>query len=755
MTDYELASADVARSTRLLRWILHRTRPAMGWLPLILILALLIVLERGVTATGWFGSSTWTISAALYLGFTVGWLTGRWRGFWLWTCVVGLATVSVILAVPDAWETRQAEIPWYVTLWESVRQLYIAAWSWLRIVTQGGSSTDTTALQLALGQLGWVVGAGAAWSVVRRTRMEVAITPLLGALALLAYFANLPLMYVPFALGVSVVLGAIWRLSALEYQWQQARIDYSREIRVDAVVTTVLLAVAVFVMALVLSPVRLNAPARWFAGLPPVARADAALERAFLGLSRRATGRGSDGLFDGPGGRGALPRSFLLGDAPTLYETVMFEAVTDRQVEANWFTVSYDVYTGRGWARSESTPESIDPGAVLQPLPAGPYATVQQQVDWQYDDRPSRYVLGAPLAFGDKTTAYWRSGRDLVRVTGDASRYRATSVVPIAAADDLRTVSTDTAPTALRARYTALPRDLAPEIAALAVETTAGAATDYDRAVALEQFLRQYPYSLDVAAPPGDLDPVAFFLFELQAGYCDYYASSMVVMARSLGLPARFVIGFRQGEIGPDGRQTVRQIDGHSWPEIYFPGFGWIPFEPTAAYPALERGGAGTTSSGDQQAPDILSVPETAAIAAGRPWWSRAASALIVATAIPLIILLLRQRRERDALTVGALYGELVQRAPGVGIRMGPHLTPDEFAANAHHDLQVWRDGRTGAIAAWLDTLIRDVAAGVVRASYERPPVAATTADDEVWRRRTRWWRVRLLWLRLLQRLSE
>lgn len=80
-----------------------------------------------------------------------------------------------------------------------------------------------------------------------------------------------------------------------------------------------------------------------------------------------------------------------------------------------------------------------------------------------------------------------------------------------------------------------------------------------------------------------------YVLFDIRQGYCDYYASAMAVMARALGIPARVVSGYAQGEWMPDGRYRVRQRDAHTWVEIYFPGFGWVEFEPTAAQPSILR----------------------------------------------------------------------------------------------------------------------------------------------------------------------
>jgi len=128
-------------------------------------------------------------------------------------------------------------------------------------------------------------------------------------------------------------------------------------------------------------------------------------------------------------------------------------------------------------------------------------------------------------------------------------------------------------------------------VLALARQLTQASPTPFDRAVSIESYLRTFPYTLDVEPPPPGRDIVDYFLFTEQKGYCDYYASSMVVLARAAGLPARFVIGYASGEYNASTAEyVVRQKDAHSWAEIYFSGVGWIEFEPTSGQPAIERG---------------------------------------------------------------------------------------------------------------------------------------------------------------------
>jgi protein-glutamine gamma-glutamyltransferase len=139
--------------------------------------------------------------------------------------------------------------------------------------------------------------------------------------------------------------------------------------------------------------------------------------------------------------------------------------------------------------------------------------------------------------------------------------------------------------------YLQLP-PLDERIPELAKQVTAGAATAYDKARLIENYLRsgRFKYTLVLTGKPGD-DPLPHFLFETRAGHCEYFASSMAVMLRTLGVPTREVNGFLPGEYNElGGDYIVRASDAHSWVEVFFPGNGWIVFDPTPDAPEGSMG---------------------------------------------------------------------------------------------------------------------------------------------------------------------
>lgn len=181
---------------------------------------------------------------------------------------------------------------------------------------------------------------------------------------------------------------------------------------------------------------------------------------------------------------------------------------------------------------------------------------------------PASEVFGTrSLAFGD---SYTFTG---LRLSGDTHGIREA----VLAAAHHSDAYADT----VRADYLALPDGVETDVYALAGQITQDAQTDFDRAAALCAYLRSaYPYTLAQNVPPAGRDFVSWFLLDEQQGYCTSFATAMAVMARMVGLPARYIEGYAAV---PDSDSVARvtQQQAHAWVEIYFSGFGWLPFDPT------------------------------------------------------------------------------------------------------------------------------------------------------------------------------
>jgi len=150
-------------------------------------------------------------------------------------------------------------------------------------------------------------------------------------------------------------------------------------------------------------------------------------------------------------------------------------------------------------------------------------------------------------------------------------------------------VAGDAYPSWATEHYLGVPERYRAGLARLAEEITAGTENAYDKAVAITNYLRLHiEYSSAVPAAPEGQDPVMWVLFQAKKGFCNYYASAEVLLLRSIGIPARLAVGFARGEL-ENGAYTVHRRDAHAWPEVYFPGIGWVEFEPTSSQDPLVR----------------------------------------------------------------------------------------------------------------------------------------------------------------------
>jgi hypothetical protein len=199
----------------------------------------------------------------------------------------------------------------------------------------------------------------------------------------------------------------------------------------------------------------------------------------------------------------------------------------------------------------------------------------------------------------------------------------------------------------------------------------------YDKVVALESYLRtHYTYSLQVKLPP-DQEAVSWFLFRSgHRGYCIYFATAMAILARSLGIPARVVSGYAPGTYDPQlQRQIIRGTDAHSWTQVYFSGYGWVNFEPTAGFSAFSRTLPGLTSTGSKSG---------SLFGSGTAWGLYQVLGMIVGVLIVIALLLcmlclLSLQRLRPRAQAGELYRCVCLLATWAGCVPRSWQTPHEY----------------------------------------------------------------------------
>jgi transglutaminase-like putative cysteine protease len=305
----------------------------------------------------------------------------------------------------------------------------------------------------------------------------------------------------------------------------------------------------------------------------------------------------------------------------------------DASQRSYWRGETRTVYTGSGWEKAvadrrdpliditgDTTNITIDPQ-----IDASKLKTVEVKQTYTFEKGAKypvffgAYAISSLVSINDASSGYENYGLLLwspksselllnkpSRGTVDFPKsYSIVSQVPIVDEAGLRTVSTDAENSAALQEYLSLPETLPLRVKTLAQSITESAANPYDKVKAIEEYLKKtYPYTNKPNLKLGkSKDFVDRFLFEVKEGYCDYFSTAMAVMTRSIGVPARWVKGYASGISsveearqhgtipdtvpqdlnGPDV-YTVRNSNAHSWVEVYFAGWGWIPFEPTSGF---------------------------------------------------------------------------------------------------------------------------------------------------------------------------
>ncbi|AZH24495.1 transglutaminase TgpA family protein [Haloplanus aerogenes] len=250
--------------------------------------------------------------------------------------------------------------------------------------------------------------------------------------------------------------------------------------------------------------------------------------------------------------------------------------------EAYWATATYDRYTGSGWVRTGDT----DPYVGRLGQPPGGGRELQQTVtaETELGAMPAAWRPTAVEGLPNSRIRVTPQGTLRPATTIDAGEsYTVTSRVPDAPPAELQSAGTDY-PDDVVETYTRLPASTPDRVAERAANVTADAETPYEKAVAIESYLESSKrYSLTVERPEGDVADA--FLFEMDAGYCTYFATTMVTMLRAEGVPARFVTGYTPGERVGEDEWVVRGLDSHAWVQVYVPDEGWVRFDPTPANP--------------------------------------------------------------------------------------------------------------------------------------------------------------------------
>ena len=305
------------------------------------------------------------------------------------------------------------------------------------------------------------------------------------------------------------------------------------------------------------------------------------------------------GAGQGPGSGDALkivnPMTDLRRDLKQGEDVDLVSVTTDQEAPHHLRFAVLSNFNGQEWTTgNRSVPDDQTANGETLPAPVGVDSTVSRtEYDASYvtsEDFESRWLpVPAPAAEVDApgiwkyddSTMDFLSGND---DTASSLDYRATGIELEYTQEEL--ASAGVPPSNIRDTYLELPSDLPSVVRKLALEVTTGRTNPFEQAVVLQEWFRdsgEFTYSLDAPSGNGSQDLEAFLTEgrDGRTGYCEQFASAMAVMARTLGIPARVAVGFLRPTQTGDDTYVYSSRDLHAWTELYFPGSGWVLFDPT------------------------------------------------------------------------------------------------------------------------------------------------------------------------------
>ncbi|HEX6139750.1 MAG TPA: transglutaminase domain-containing protein [Candidatus Limnocylindria bacterium] len=578
-------------------WLRRLTKPREGWLALALLFVMLLSLSWSVQRAGWLEQADFLVPVAFYAI-----ALGTLLGLTAWSVVAVLPLAAVAGVGIGLWAVGGEYFP---DLDQLGRLLALRgdAIEWTRLVVDVGYAPQLTPYAIGMALLTFATGFIAAYTIYRHHRVVDAIL-LVAAPMIVNQSATLAPVFGYLVLFMLAAL-LLWLRAALvsrQESWQRRRVNENVEVPAAIMRSGVVFIGGSIALAWILTLVAVAAPltAVWNSADTVWTGLRNQFEGVFGGINNPES-RISGSSF-GPSFR--ISGHWFSSDEP-----VLTLAATKPYYLA---TTVYDRYTGHGFVQTDGVERLVAAGDAVfpgetpeRPTQSDAFTAETVTIEMQKTTGRNLFTPGyptrvlAPVYVNEMAGQPLLGGLSAASAIPAGSGYLITAAISQATKAQLAAAGTEY-PELIRRYYlgtdgvTDRTRQLA-----LDVVQEAGASNPFEQAEALAAFLRTDPrfdYRTDAPIPERvDQDFVDFFLFESRVGYCQFYATAMAVMARSLGLPSRVVGGFAPGErVGPteDGQGSiyqVREANAHAWVEIYFPGYGWQPFESTKTKRAVTR----------------------------------------------------------------------------------------------------------------------------------------------------------------------
>lgn len=676
-----------------------------GWLTLFLLLALILTAAITINQAD-LTPGTFVLPVAAATAVIVGLLLAKSKfsanTAHLFALIYGFFIIGYFVG---------STLPEALTWHERIVNLGARQGDWLVKAVTGGTSRDGLIFVLQTTAVFWLLGYTAAWYTFRKPRIWRVVLPT--GLVLLSvvyyYYGPKPLFYY---MAIYIVLALLFiartHLVDQERIWQRASVRYERGIGLNfmraGLIMALLLLSAAYVMPTFAANTQVSDVLSDTRG--PWRDFQENWTRLFAAL--RVYGTTTTDPYQS---------TMALGGPRTVSNDLVMDVYVPRALpNLYWRALPMDTYEDGSWSTKdmETTLHFPDDGFLTVESTSAREVITQTVVNYIPN---SSFLYAAPEVVGSSRQMFVDSTVDdagdplastvrsrFVLTLGD--KYDVASQISNANVESLQAASTNY-PNWVTDTYLQIPNDLTPETLALASQLTANFDNPYDQATAVQNYLREtITYNDQIEAPPPDVEPIHYTLFESQEAYCTYYASAMAMMLRSQGVPTRIVNGYAQGQFDEETNSyRVRASNAHTWVEVYFPNYGWIQFEPTSSIPVVVREQRFINEPEPAAEEDPLDLAALEALRGeddesrfgdapeitgdttinSTSWiqrlfsWQTAVALLILITAL-LLMWALNEFNKRVEGDVSRSYSRLETWAGWVGLKFQPAKTPYERA---------------------------------------------------------------------------
>ena len=613
--------------------------PTSGWLPIILLVALVLAVVYSVNAARWTDntgvmfpmaalgilSGTWISSKRIHSSAIVA--LGVFGGFGLCFLVVSEAIPGPTDFIPNFLDLFRDTFDWvgqrraglatgqqpllgaFETSWTFLADLGIRLLDWFEVISRLRPSTDNVVFLLWITFAAWGMGFLGAWGLFRRRSVTIAALPAAIVLSInITYIGPVRLPFVIFTIALLLLMVQV-NLSTLTERWDRSRTDYSAELGLNVTALSVLLIAAVTLFAVFFPRIQGNpvSEAFWVYLGDGWGNVEAATNRLFSGVSN-------------PSGVSSLagPQELGVGEAlPFTRQTTMVVLSTHRTY---WRGISFDYFDRDHWENTDSAVTARAPDQDRLETPPDIRAQITVRAIFEIFDSNSSvlYTPGELVALNRQYRVQSPTQGQLddysvtraTRAIGRRISYAAEGTISGATGDQLRLAGT-VYPDSVD-RYLQVSENT-PRVRELASRFGGIAENPYDLAQQIEFFLRRFPFAIDIPELPPGRDAVDFYLFDLRRGFADYSATTMAILLRLNDVPARLISGYVPGFFDEEsGAFVAGPEDAHTWVEAYFPTYGWIAFEPSGYRAPVSRFESSSVFSGDLEIVDDYDLDQLA-----------------------------------------------------------------------------------------------------------------------------------------------